>query len=310
MSGAVRVLVLGATGMLGHKVCEVLGGTPDLDVHATARANAVPVTAGVELHPAVDVSTSTRDLGPLLQRLAPDVVVNAVGAVKQKDLRAAIDETFFVNGVLPHAIAQLNPNREGRVVHVSTDCVFAGDRGGYRESERPDALDLYGRSKAIGEIDYGPHVTLRTSIVGFERRGFLGLLSWFASHPPGAVVGGYTGAIYSGLPTVTLAATIRDLLVWPRCPPGLYHVASEPISKYELLARMNEALGLGICIEPDDSLRIDRSLDDTRFRAATGTKRPDWNTLVAELTHDYLTGNYDAIYRSRRDARPDGPCVR
>ncbi|MGH9370277.1 MAG: dTDP-4-dehydrorhamnose reductase family protein [Vicinamibacterales bacterium] len=306
-----RVLILGATGMLGHKLCEVLGGTPELEVHATTRGGPGEVVAhGIELHAGIDLSGGTARLATLLDRLVPDVVVNAVGAIKQKDLRAAIDETFFVNATLPHELALLNPNAGGRVVHFSTDCVFRGDRGAYRESDSPDVTDLYGRSKAVGEIAYGPHLTLRTSIVGFERQGHLGLLSWFVSHAPGTTVRGYTGAIYGGLPTVTLARTVRELLLRREPLRGLYHVASDPISKYDLLVRLNEALGLDIRVEPDHTVHIDRSLDDARFRGATGSPRPSWSTLVADLKQDYLEQDYEAVYRARRRAQAEDACSR
>jgi dTDP-4-dehydrorhamnose reductase len=304
-----RVLILGATGMLGHKVCEVLADVPDFEVHATTRSAQERTVEGLELHQGIDLRGGTASLAALLDRLAPDVVVNAIGAIKQKDLQSSIDETFFINATLPHALAQLNPNPDGRVVHVSTDCVFSGTQGAYRETDRPDATDLYGRSKAVGEVDYGPHLTLRTSIVGFERQGFLGLLSWFLSQPPGTTVRGFTGAIYSGLPTITLARTIRDVLVSGLPLRGLYHVASEPISKYDVLARLKNALGLDICIEPDPSIRLDRSLDDTRFRVGTRTVRPSWSTLVAELKQDFLAHDYDAVYRVRRGRRSEDGCA-
>jgi len=300
-----RVLVLGATGMLGHKLCEVLGAAPELDVHATVRRAPESVPAGVSVHPGIELTGGTATLGRLLESLAPDAIVNAVGAIKQKDLTAAMEETFFLNGTFPHLLPLIinpnsNPNPRGRVIHISTDCVFVGDRGGYVEADRPDATDLYGRSKAVGELDYGPHLTLRTSIVGFERQGHLGLLSWFFSHPRGSTVRGFTRAIYSGLPTVTLARTIRTLLADRSRLRGLYHVASEPIAKHDLLRRLNDAFDLGYDLVPDDSLRIDRSLDDTRFRTATGTARPSWDALVEDLRQDYARQGYDVIYQARR----------
>jgi dTDP-4-dehydrorhamnose reductase len=226
------------------------------------------------------------------------VVVNAVGAIKQKDLRAAVDETFFLNGSLPHLLALRNPNPDGRVLHFSTDCVFRGDRGGYTESDEPDALDLYGRSKACGEIGYGPHLTLRTSIVGWETGGHLGLLSWFLNQPPGAELRGFTRAVYSGLPTPTLSRTVHRLIRERPDLRGVYHVASEPITKHDLLERLNAALGLGHRIVPDDTLRLDRSLDDSRFRQATGTPRPGWDELVAELAGDLDSLPYRRLYRA------------
>jgi dTDP-4-dehydrorhamnose reductase len=293
------VLVLGGTGMLGHKLVQVLSASPELRVHASVRREPLPELRlpGVTYHAGVDLLPGAKAVSSLLAATAPDIVLNAVGAIKQKDLYAAVDETYFVNGVLPHLLALLNPNPDGRVIHFSTDCVFRGDRGGYTESERPDVGDLYGRSKACGELDYARHLTLRTSIIGFELGGHLSLLGWFMRQPRASRLKGFSRAIYSGLPTVSLAHIVRALIEDGLPLSGLYHVASEPISKYELLCRLNEAFELGHQIEPDESVRIDRSLDDSRFRAATGTIRPGWDALVADLHADFHALPYAKLLR-------------
>jgi dTDP-4-dehydrorhamnose reductase len=286
-----RVLVVGGTGMLGHKLVQLLGADPALDLHATVRRVPPPEFAGrMTYHPGIDVAYGSTRVRELLEALRPDVVVNAVGAIKQKDLHSAVDETFYLNGAFPHLLALHNPG--GRLIHVSTDCVFRGDRGAYTEAERPDAEDLYGRSKAMGEVDYGRHLTLRTSIIGPEISGQLGLLGWFLSQPRGSTLRGFSRAIYSGVPTVVLARTIHRLIRDDAPLSGIYHVASEPIDKHTLLQRLNKALELGHTILPDDSLRIDRSLNDRRFREATGTPRPGWDELVAELVEDLRTLPY------------------
>lgn len=296
---AMRVLVLGGTGMLGHKLVQVLSAEPALDVHATLRRMPPDafISSGATYHSGVDLRGDSGGLARVLRDLAPDFVVNAIGGVKQKDLLAAVDETFFVNATLPHLIPFLNPNADGKVIHFSTDCVFRGDRGGYRESDVPDATDLYGRTKICGEIAYGRHVTLRTSIVGFEIAGRLSLLSWLMGQPPGSTLRGYTQAFFSGLPTVTLSHTVLDVIMRRPDLSGLYHVASEPISKHELLLRVSDALGLTNDIVPDDSFRIDRTLDDEVFRRATGTKTPGWRHLIEELKKDFESHPYDEIYR-------------
>ena len=300
-----KVLVLGGSGMLGHKLNHVLSADPGLEVLSTVRRALDPRFAApaVRYLPGVDLGGGAA-VRALLEETAPDVVVNAVGAIKQKDLYAAVDETFHVNGTLPHLLALLNPNPAGRVIHFSTDCVFRGDRGGYTEADRPDAQDLYGRSKALGEVDYGRHLTLRTSIIGFETAGHLGLLSWFFAQPPGSALKGYRNAIYSGLPTLTLSRAVLQIVADGDTLCGLYQIASEPIDKLELLRRVNEAFGLGHVLRPDDALRIDRSLDDGRFRAATGTTRPGWDALVEDLVRDYRSLPYAGVYAALRRPGP------
>ena len=295
MSG--RVLILGGTGMLGHKLAQVFAADGGWEVHATVRSGPPPAPfapQGVVYHAGVELG-SADGVARILDTVAPEVVLNAVGAIKQKDLKSAVDATFFVNGTLPHLPALLAP-APCRVVHFSTDCVFRGDRGMYTEAERPDAEDLYGRSKAMGEIDYGPHLTLRTSIIGWELAGHLGLLGWMLRQPPGSTLNGFHRAVYSGLPTITLSRTVLSLLRDHPELRGLYHVASEPIDKLSLLRRVSGALGLGHTFVPSDAVVMDRSLDDARFRGATGTARPGWDALVDDLARDFASLPYDHIY--------------
>lgn len=297
MSG--RVLVLGAGGMLGHKLARVFDAEAEWEVHATVRGAPPPepfAAPGATYHSGVDLG-SAAGIARVMDAVRPDVVLNAVGAIKQRDLKAAMDETMFVNGTLPHLLALLAPEH-AKVVHVSTDCVYQGDRGMYTEAERPDAEDLYGRSKAVGEIDYGRHLTLRTSIIGFEVTGHLGLLGWLLRQPPGSTLSGFHRAIYGGVPTVTLARTILRLLREQPALSGLWHVASEPIDKLSLLQRVSEALELGHTFVPDERVVMDRSLDDARFRAATGTARPGWDELTEALAADYRSLPYHDVYHA------------
>lgn len=298
------ILVLGAAGMLGHVLTRVLAAEPAWSVHAAVRTPppAAFAAAKARYHAGVELGGGSGPLAALLAAVAPDVVVNAAGAVRQKDLAAAVDETFRLNGVVPHLAGLLNPNPRGRVIHVSTDCVFRGDRGAYREDHRPDAEDLYGRSKACGELEYGPHLTLRTSLVGWEYRGFHGLLSWLVRQRPQTAVRGWSEAVFSGLPTVTLARTVRDLLAAGDLPSGIFHVASEPIRKLDLIRRVDAALGLGLTIVPDASVQVDRSLDDAAFRARTGTRTPCWDTLVEVLAADFRSLPYAQGYAHFHEA--------
>jgi dTDP-4-dehydrorhamnose reductase len=166
-------------------------------------------------------------------------------------------------------------------VHISTDCVFSGAKGMYVESDFPDADDLYGRSKYLGEVDYPHAVTLRTSIIGHELDGARSLLCWFLAQ--GGSVRGFTKAVFSGLPTVELARVVRDFVLPHPELHGLYHVSAAPINKYDLLKLVAQAYGKSIEITPHDQLVIDRSLDSTRFKAATGYAPPSWPELVRTM---------------------------
>jgi dTDP-4-dehydrorhamnose reductase len=280
-----RILVLGASGMLGSAVFRLLAATPGLDVTGTVR-DAGRVAAWPEALQAAlltDVDALDEEgLADTLERTHPDVVINCVGLIKQ--LAAASDplQALPVNALLPHRLARLAALSGVRVVHVSTDCVFSGRKGGYREFDVPDAEELYGKSKQLGELlDYPHAVTLRTSIIGHELDTQLALVDWFLAQS--GSVRGYTQAIFSGLPTVELATVIRDHVLPRRELHGLYHVSAEPIDKCALLRLIAEVYGKAIEIVPDDSVAIDRSLDSTRFRAATGYCPPAWPELVRRM---------------------------
>jgi dTDP-4-dehydrorhamnose reductase len=275
-----QILVLGCTGMLGNAVMRFLSGSDGLKVWGTARSlpdNGAALSYADRVISGIDVE-NVDSLIRVMAQVQPTVVINCIGLVKQ--LAAADDplQAIPVNSMLPHRLAWLTHTIGARLVHISTDCVFSGQRGMYRESDTADAQDLYGRSKHLGEVDYPNAVTLRTSIIGHELKGAHGLVGWFLAQP--GRVNGYTRAVFSGLPTVELARVIRDH-VFPRPEMrGVYHVSSEPISKHDLLQliateyrRENEIVG-------DDRVVIDRSLDSSRFRQQTGYSPPAWRELV------------------------------
>jgi dTDP-4-dehydrorhamnose reductase len=280
----VRVLVLGASGMLGNATLRLFAGSQDYQAWGSARSTDVRRYLAPELRERVicgvdmdDIDSVTR----LLLQVRPHVVINCVGLVKQL---AGADEpasAIQINALLPHRLARLCQLGGARLVHIGTDCVFAGTRGRYVERDNADAQDLYGRSKHLGEVDYPNAVTLRTSIIGHELAGAHGLIGWFLAQS--GPIKGFTRAIFSGLPAVELARVIRDYVL-PRVDlHGLYHVSSAPISKYELLRLIAQIYGKTIEITPDDQLVIDRSLDSTRFRTLVGYAPPEWAELVRSM---------------------------
>jgi dTDP-4-dehydrorhamnose reductase len=279
-----RILVLGASGMLGSAAFRGLADTPGIEAFATARGEGVrrhfaaPLQAN--LITGIDVLDTDALLG-VLARIRPDVVLNCVGVVKQ--LGAAKDPLVALplNALLPHRLARTTALAGARLVHISTDCVFRGTIGNYTEAMTPDAEDLYGRSKLLGEVDYPHAITLRTSIIGRELGTSNGLVEWFlgASGP----VRGFTRAIFSGLPTGELVRVIvRHVLPHPELS-GVWHVGAAPISKHDLLLLLREVYARTTEIEPDPALVLDRSLDSSRFRAATGYMPPAWPVLIEAM---------------------------
>jgi dTDP-4-dehydrorhamnose reductase len=280
-----KILVLGATGMLGNAVFRLLAGTPGLSVSGTARGEAARRHFSAELAARLITGIDVDNHDSIVRAFAaarPDAVVNCVGLVKQ--LADANDplQAVPLNTLLPHRLAALCAAGGARLVHVSTDCVFSGKAGGYTEADVPDAYDLYGRTKLLGEVVDRPHaITLRTSIIGRQLDGSRSLVGWFlAQRGP---VDGYRRAIFSGLPTVELAAVIRDVVLPRPDLSGLYHVAAAPIDKHALLQLIAETFDHRIEIVPRDEPAIDRSLDAAQFREATGYVAAPWPELVRRM---------------------------
>lgn len=300
-----RVLVIGGNGMLGHKLCQRL---PDqgCEVVATIRRSAEfaarypSVFESTRLLPLVDV-LDDRQLEQVMREVAPRVVINCAGIVKQ--LAAAHDPLLSVgvNAYLPHKLAKLCADAGSRLIHISTDCVFSGARGRYLESDPSDAEDLYGKSKFLGETTPAETaaLTLRTSIIGRELEvpGH-GLLEWFLAQS-GRKVRGFSRAVFSGLTTHELARVVSRIIADHPTLRGLYQVASDPINKFDLLGLIRQAYDLPIDIERDETQIVDRSLGMDRFRDATGYAPPGWREMVAEMQRDTTPyADFHAIERN------------
>ena len=283
-----RVLILGVTGMLGNAAYKVFASDDRHETWGTMRAAGARRFFGdsyrSRLIDGVDV-TEHDSLVSVFDRVRPDVVINAVGVIKQ--LSTANDPLIVlpINAMLPHRLAGLCGLSGARLIQVSTDCVFSGNAGNYLESDLSDAEDLYGKSKFIGEVHDRTHViTLRTSGIGHELSSANGLLEWFLSQE--GRVRGFAKAIWSGLPWVELSRVMKDFVLPRPELNGLYHVSATPISKLDLLTLIADVYRKEIGIDPDDVVRIDRSLDSRRFTDATGYVAASWPELIAGM-HQY-----------------------
>lgn len=280
-----KIMVLGATGMLGNAVVRVMAENAEHDVVAVSRSSGAErfFPKGIAVAFATGFSAENDEsLTELFAVHRPDVVINCVGLVKQLASADRVCDAVPINTLLPHRLARLCGIAGARLIHVSTDCVFDGARGNYVETDRPDALDLYGTSKRWGEVIDQPHaITLRTSIIGHELTTAHSLLGWFLAQP--GPVRGFSKAIFSGVPTVELACIMRDVVLPRPDLNGLFHVSAAPIDKLELLRLFAEKYDHDIEIVADDSMVIDRSLDSTRFRTVTGYQPPEWPELVTKM---------------------------
>ncbi len=278
-----RVLVLGGTGMLGHVLWSEC--SQRFDAFSTVRSDAVPDRASGVLDPERTLTgvrvEEEASVTEALERSEPEVVVNCIGLVKQRPEAADAAALVRANALFPQQLRAACEQGGARLIQISTDCVFAGDRGGYSEADRPDPVDLYGRSKLAGEPEGEGVLTLRTSMLGRELDRASGLLEWFISVR--GEVGGYPRAVFTGPTTPVLARLIGDLIDRHTELDGIWHVGAEPISKFDLLTLVRDAFGLDVTLVPDPSVEVDRSLDSSRLRAATGWEPPGWSEMVEEL---------------------------
>lgn len=284
-----RVLVLGASGMLGSTLFRAFSKDPQFDTFGTIREASGKKYFATQLHEALIPDISLEGESGLLTAFSiskPEVVINCVGIIKQ--LPSANDHfhCLAINSMLPHRIAKYCKVIDARLVHFSSDCVFSGKKGAYKEEDFPDAYDLYGRTKFLGEVLYENCITLRTSIIGHELNRSKSLVDWLLSQT--GEVKGFKKAIFSGLPTIEVARVLKEYVIPFPSLSGLYHLSVDPIDKYELLRLVAKAYGKAIHLSPDDALVIDRSLNSDRFRAETGFKPRPWPNLIKDMHQEYL----------------------
>lgn len=291
-----KVLILGCTGMLGHILFLMLSSRQDLNVYATARtwedlSNWVPAASLDNIISGVDAFDSASVEGAFVKS-SPEVVINCIGHIKQ--LPNADDPvlSIYLNSLFPHVIEALCRKFRARLIHISTDCVFEGDRGDYDENAEPDAKDLYGRSKLLGEVSGPRTLVLRTSLIGHEIKNKLGLVEWFLSQK--GKTRGYTRALFSGLPTVEFAELLINHILPHEEMSGIYNISSWPISKFDLLKLISFRYGKDIVIEPYDAIKLDRSLNSGKFREVSGYKPSQWPELIEKMHEHFINSK---IYR-------------
>jgi dTDP-4-dehydrorhamnose reductase len=279
-----HVLVIGSSGMLGNAVTRYFSQNTDFGLTGTVRSKESVALFPEQVRDNIVWGVDVDDfdtISNIIKKQEPDIIINCVGLVKQ--LSEANDPLIAlpINSLFPHMLARFCAEYGARVIHMSTDCVFSGSKGGYLDDDIPDAHDLYGVSKRLGEIDYPNAVTLRTSIIGHELNGHRSLIDWFLTQE--VSVKGYSKAIFSGLPTVEIARIIKDYVIPNKELRGLYHVSADPINKYDLLSMVADIYDHNIKIIKDTDLKINRSLDSARFRAVTGFKPDSWHEMITTM---------------------------
>jgi dTDP-4-dehydrorhamnose reductase len=280
-----KILIIGATGMIGHSLWIGLSPKHDVSVIIRKDKELLPDLPNIDkrtIYDQIDV-LNFEVVQNIINTIKPDVVFNCIGIVKQLEMSNNHLTCIELNSLFPHRLAQACIKSNSRMIQFSSDCVFDGNKGQYVESDHPNATDLYGRTKALGEIDYLANVlTLRTSFIGREIFPHGGLVNWFESQK-GKRVKGFANAIYSGLPTNTFVKILNDIILPNKSLNGIYHLSSTPIDKYTLLQYVNKALNLKVSVTRDESFVIDRSLNSEKFESTTKYTPPRWNKLIEEL---------------------------
>jgi dTDP-4-dehydrorhamnose reductase len=286
-----KVCVLGAGGLLGHMLIRVLSESNDVfGITREEPKISLPLAKFLPQEKwigGVDASIP-HSIEKIFETDQFDVAINCIGLIKQRGSLVSDREMMEINGEFPHHLAQIANDHATRVIHISTDCVFSGTKGNYLESDTPDPVDLYGKSKLLGELNDSNNLTLRTSHIGCELTVKKSFVEWLVSQR-GGHVNGYSHAIYSGLTTQALARTISKLLLGNSHLTGLFHVSSQPISKLEIINKLNELLDLQLTVTPDASVQINRSLNSEKFQNATSISPQTWDEMLAHFCEDQKT---------------------
>jgi len=283
-----KILILGASGMLGSCLYRLLP-ISNHDIFGVFRSSSFHhfFTPDVQTKSLVcpNYVSDTNALKDLVSR-EYDVVINCVGLIKHKSSQYNENSYFSINSIFPYKLAIFAQLYGFRLVHFSTDCIFSGNKGFYKESDIPDPQDLYGISKLLGEPPSVNILTLRTSIIGHELSSSFSLVDWYLSSFD--YVYGFTKAIFSGLPVVEVANVLMNHVLTNDTLSGLYHLSAQPISKHDLLIKIAKTYGKDPeLILPINNPVIDRSLDSSLFQQLTGYTPPCWDKLIEDLFFYY-----------------------
>ena len=276
-----KILILGADGMIGHKMAQSLSHF-DLYLNSRSKSNYLQ-----EYFPSSTLSNFdflNQNIEDLLEKTLPDYIINAVGITIRRGA-SYNKETNFLNSQLPKKIDFWCKENQKKQIHFSTDCVFSGDKGNYNDLDLPDAKDHYGKSKGEGEINSKSTLTIRSSMIGKEIYNKTELLEWVISNK-NKKIKGFDNAIYSGVTTLWMSNTVNEIIKNYPDLCGIYNISSPPISKHELITQINTYFNLNIEIERDSSYYSNKSLNSDKFFSETNFKKPNWDEMLSDLYFD------------------------
>ena len=291
-----KILILGGDGMIGHKMVQVLGAQ-NHEIVISVREKRDLSLKSFSSKSKVFFNDFIKDNAlNFLDKVNPDVIINAIGVTIRRGVNDHVSNSIYINSYFPHQLANWAGIHNKRLIHFSTDCVFSGSEGSYSEDATPNASDYYGKTKGLGEVLSKNALTLRSSMIGPELFNKTELFEWVINNKE-KEINGFSRVIYSGVTTVYMARLVADLIENHKDLSGIYNIASNPISKFELLHLINDNFDLGLVINKDQSIISNKTLDPSKIDNELGIKSPSWNELIIELKKDYM--HFGDLYKTK-----------
>jgi dTDP-4-dehydrorhamnose reductase len=278
-----KVLILGADGMIGHKMAQIFS-INNFNLFLNSRSNPYFFQKSFPKSTIYNFDFLKQNIEELLQKCTPDFIINAAGITIRRGADNNLD-TKSLNSFLPQKIDSWCKTYGKKQILFSTDCVFSGKKGNYNDLDTPDASDNYGRSKGNGEINSINTLTIRSSMIGREVYNKTELLEWVISNKKNTIKG-FDGVIYSGVTTLWMSSLMIEIVKNYQDLSGIYNISSSPISKFNLIKKINHYFKLHINLVKDSSYSSNKSLNSDRFFSKTKLKKPDWDDMLLNLYID------------------------
>lgn len=290
-----KILILGGDGMIGHKMDQVLS-VQNHEIVISIREKKDLTLKSISSKSKVFFNDFLKDnILDFLVKVNPDVIINAIGVTIRRGSTKNISDTIYLNSFFSHQLSNWAVAFKKRLIHFSTDCVFSGSEGSYLEDTTPDALDYYGKTKGLGEVNSKSSLTIRSSMIGPELFNKTELFEWIINNKE-KEINGFSRVMYSGVTTVYMAKLVADLIDNHKNLSGIYNVASKPISKFELLRLINDNFDLGLIINDYKTVISNKTLNASKIEKEIGLQTPSWDELIFELKKDYM--NFIDLYKT------------
>ena len=291
-----KILILGGDGMIGHKIAQALDAQNQEVIVSIRKKRNTTLKAFPEGINIIFNDFIKDNILDLLDKVNPDVIINSIGITMRRGVAENISDTIYLNSFFPHQLSNWALAFKKRLIHFSTDCVFSGSEGSYLEDTTPDALDYYGKTKGLGEINSKSSLTIRSSMIGPELFNKTELFEWIINNK-GKEIKGFSKALYSGVTTVYMAKLVAEIIKNHKNLNGIYNVASKPISKFELLHLINNNFDFGLIINENKTVISNKTLNASKLEKEIGLQPPSWDELIFELKKDYM--NFIDLYKTK-----------